>query len=619
MNIFGEINRDEDMRKLLLLIALPVFLGLASCEKEVLKILPQKIELVGAQDLVFGYGTTEKVEFMVSPPDARFNYDLSSEDCEVKLELRGTPPGAQECFRLTDVSLVSAEEGRYQAEITDLNVSRDYDRKAALRITYTDNEGGVATIFSDVMRIRMQKVPLFSTLSFLKEHNESAVGQDHTVDVTSGNAVLESPVIGSPVLVASFDSGDAKVYVDGVEQISGVTANDYSEPVTFTVRSKIEYTFTVCVKHSGLPMVFITTPGGREIPSKWEDWLSGSYVTIYNPDWTVDYEGDTGIRGRGNSTWSYPKKPYALKLDSKAGILGMPKHKRWVLLANWMDRTLLRNAVSFNLASRTGLAYTPRGQFVELFVNGVHKGNYFLCEHIKVDENRVDIDELDDDEVDGGYILELDSYYDEVNKFKSAVKGLPYMFKDPDEVNEAQFAFIRDYVDNFEYALYDDERFAAGEYMDYIDMESFVDWWLVMELTGIWEPNHPKSTYMHKDKGGRLTMGPVWDFDWETYVHMDWFRIKDALYYGRLFQDERFKALVKERWTLLKPGFETLPEYIRIEAGKIRNSESMNHRMWPITQVVNKDESMSFDQAVESMTEAYRSKLEWMDNQITRL
>lgn len=89
--------------------------------------------------------------------------------------------------------------------------------------------------------------------------------------------------------------------------------------------------------------------------------------------------------------------------------------------------------------------------------------------------------------------------------------------------------------------------------------------------------------------------------------------------YDRLFQDERFKALVKERWTLLKPGFETLPEYIRIEAGKIRNSESMNHRMWPITQVVNKDESMSFDQAVESMTEAYRSKLEWMDNQITRL
>ena len=114
-------------------------------------------------------------------------------------------------------------------------------------------------------------------------------------------------------------------------------------------------------------------------------------------------------------------------------------------------------------------------------------------------------------------------------------------------------------------------------------------------------------------------MGPVWDFDWETYVHMDWFRIKDALYYDRLFQDERFKALVKERWTLLKPGFETLPEYIRIEAGKIRNSESMNHRMWPITQVVNKDESMSFDQAVESMTEAYRSKLEWMDNQITHL
>lgn len=608
------------MRRIITIVVLLVSVCLVSCEKTISKILPEKVEIVNLQDVVFGYGGTEKIEFIVTPSDADFNYDVSSADCEIKLELRGGSSSfaTPEYFRLDNISLVSAEEGRYQATMTDLNKSRDYDQNAVLRLTFKDNDEKVSTLYSDTFRVRVQKPPLFRTITFLKDNNPGSLNQDYSIDISSGSAVLESPLIGSPMLVASFDCGDAKLYVDGVEQISGITANDYSKPVTFFVRSKIEYAFTVQVVHSGLPMVFVTTPSGKEIPSKWEDWLSDSHVAVYNPDWTLDYEGSTGIRGRGNSTWSYPKKPYALKLDSKAEILGMPKHKRWVLLANWMDRTLLRNSVSFNLASRTGLAYTPRGQFVELFVNGKHKGNYFMCEHIKVDENRVDIDELDEDEVDGGYILELDSYYDEVNKFKSAVKGLPYMFKDPDEVNDAQFAFIRDYVDNFETSLYDDARFEAGNYMEYIDVESFVDWWLVMELTGIWEPNHPKSTYMYKDKGGRLTMGPVWDFDWETYMHMDWFRIKDALYYDRLFQDSRFKDVVKERWTLLKPEFETLPDYIMEEAAKIRNSESMNHKMWPISQVVNRDESMSFDNAVKSMIEAYRSKLEWMNEQIIR-
>ena len=403
------------------------------------------------------------------------------------------------------------------------------------------------------------------------------------------------------------------------EVISGETLIDFSKPVIFTVKSRIEYRFKVEVIYSGLPVVFIETPGGKQIPSKWEDWLSGSKVTIYNPDWTIDYEGDTGVRGRGNSTWSYPKKPYALKLDSKAEILGMPKHKRWVLLANWMDRTLMRNSVSFELASRSGLAYTPRGQFVELFVNGKHSGNYFLCEHIKVDENRVDIDELDEDEVDGGYIMELDAYFDEVFKFRSPVRDLPYMFKDPDEVNDAQFEFMKNYISELEYALYDDQRFAEGEYLNYIDVESFADWWIVMELTGIWEPNHPKSTYMHKDKGGKLVMGPVWDFDWETYTPKTWFSINESLYYKRLFQDPRFVDVVKQRWDMYKADYETLPEYIRSEAAKIRNSDRMDSPMWPITQWVNGDENMTFDDAVKRMVKVYEDRFDWMDAAIGRM
>ena len=277
---------------------------------------------------------------------------------------------------------------------------------------------------------------------------------------------ITSPLISSQDLILTFKSNGAEVLVNGVRQISGKTMNNFSKPVTYrVVDGSGSYTeYTVSITGSGLPVLFIETPDHATIPDKHSDWLAGTQIKLYNPDWTIDYEGMTGIRGRGNSTWGYPKKPYAMKLDSKAEILGMPKHKRWVLLANWLDRTLLRNHIAFKIATMTDLAYTPRGQFVEVYLNGKHNGCYLLCEHIKVDKNRVNVDELEDDLTDSGYIMELDSYFDEVNKFRSAHYDLPYMFKDPDEVNEAQFAFIENYVNNMEESLIDDARFATREY-----------------------------------------------------------------------------------------------------------------------------------------------------------
>jgi hypothetical protein len=340
---------------------------------------------------------------------------------------------------------------------------------------------------------------------------------------------------------------------------------------------------------------------------------------LYNADGTVNYEGSTSIRGRGNSTWGYPKKPYNLKLDEKAEILGMPKHKRWSLLANWMDRTLLRNRVAFEIASYTDMDWNPSGEFVEVILNGKHIGNYLLCEHIKVDKNRVNIHELEEGDIDGGYIMELDVYYDETYKFKSAIRQLPYMFKDPDEVNEQQIAFMQNFINELEASLYDDAKFAERDYLNYMDIDSYIDWWFVHELARNWEPNHPKSTYMYKDKGGKLHAGPVWDFDWETFTPNNWFVLKDALYYKRLFEDPEFVKRVKERWTMLKPGFDKVVAFINEEAKRIAPSEKMNHPLWPINQTVNRDESLSFDDAVKRMKEAYETKLSWLDKAIKEM
>lgn len=466
---------------------------------------------------------------------------------------------------------------------------------------------------------------VFTSFELLKDNNPLGVISTVKLEVGEGITEYVSPlIINSSELVVNFATDrPATVYVGDVEQVSGQSANDFTTPVTYRLVDEegVSSEYVVSLGNTGLPVVVIATPSSQVIPPKTADWLAGTQLQIYNPQGELLYDEEVNIRGRGNSTWNFPKKPYALKLNQKASILGMPAHKRWVLLANWLDRTLLRNDVAFRIAELTGFGWTPRGEFVEVVLNGRHKGNYYLCEQIKVDENRVNIAELDDADPSGGYLMELDVYFDETYKFHSPRYNMPYMFKDPDEVSDAQFAYFEGYVAELEEALWDDERFAVREYADYLDVDSFVDYWFVFELSMNSEPFHPKSVYMHKDRGGLLKAGPVWDFDWETFVpdKANGYVVKESLYYGRLFEDEAFVARVKERWAELKPFFESVPGYIDARAEQIALSEGFNHTMWPITEVVNSDESMTFEEAVARMKNAYSAKLKWLNKKISEM
>ena len=609
------------MRTSLFSIAIVTFIMASCTEKAIEPQITHPEAMAVDNDVVYTVlSLTTSFNFTISPADAEFIYDVNDPGCQISLHLidgNGRTGGSPEYFRLYNVRRTDAEKGIYEAVLMDLHKSQDYKETVVLEIECAISGQETRTVRSQPVTVIFSGKEMFS-MSIMKETNQTAVYENLLLKQDGNNFSISSPLISSPDLVLSFESNGAKVLVDGVEQVSGKTENNFSQPLTYKVVSgNGSYTeYTVSIVHSGLPVLFIETPGQAVIPNKHSDWLGGTKITLYNPDWTLDYEGTTGIRGRGNSTWGYPKKPYAMKLDSKAEILGMPKHKRWVLLANWLDRTLLRNHMAFKIATKTGLDYTPHGQFVDVILNGKHNGCYLLCEHIKVDKNRVNVDELEDDLTDSGYIMELDSYFDEEFRFLSAYYNMPYMFKDPDEVNAAQFEFIQNYVNNMEASLHDDERFAAREYAEYIDIDSFIDFWFVQELTGNEETKHPKSTYMHKNTGGKLVMGPVWDFDWETFTPITNFRDINHIYYGRLFQDPVFKARAKERWNLLKEGFMEIPAFIDAEAERIRSSESMNHILWPVTSNVNKDIDLTFDEAVSKMKKSYTDKLEWMDKTI---
>ena len=386
--------------------------------------------------------------------------------------------------------------------------------------------------------------------------------------------------------------------------------------------------------NTGLPKVVINTPDHVAITDK-DRWVSDVEMTIYNADSTIDYQGTLQAKGRGNSTWGFPKKPYALKLDKKASILGMPKHKRWCLLANWVDRTLIRNAVGFEIARQmSSLAYTPRGEFVELFLNGKFEGNYYLCEQIKVDENRVDIAELDENAtsgvgITGGYILEVDDHFDEDFRFISPRGNMPWQCKDPDEVSHEQFVYVQQFVNEMEDALYDDSRFAKRDFADYLNLDTFADWWLVMELTSNIEAQGPKSCIMHKDIDkadgtlSKLCAGPVWDFDYDTFKpeRSNEYSIINNFYYQRLFHDAQFQQIVKQRWAVLKAkGTDMyIGRYIDTLRDQLESSASLNYTMWPPTLFMNGDTYLSYHDAVDRLKTAFLQKYAFLDYAIDQL
>ena len=379
---------------------------------------------------------------------------------------------------------------------------------------------------------------------------------------------------------------------------------------------------------TGLPVVFVDTEGGQGIYSK-EEYVNASVKIIGTEHIDGLDETTCQIRGRGNTTWYWPKKPYLVKLDTKQSILGMPKHKRWVLLANFMDRSLMRNLVSMKVSSMTNLAWTPRCVPVELVLNGKHQGSYLLIEQVRVDKNRVNITEMTGsdntgDAVTGGYLLELDFHYDNEVQWKDHDIPFGIKYPDPDDLTAQQQAYIKNHIAEAANALYgSDFKDPDKGYAKYIDVDSFIDYWIVFEVMGNHELSNPGSVYMHKDRGGKLVAGPCWDFDWGVLSYNTSPQARtglinhSAFWYGRLLEDPAFKAKLKARFEELLPKLETIPDYMDECERMLAASAQLNFAMWNPAEdasqnggyIINGDENMTFHDAIARMKSIYQDRL----------
>ena len=493
--------------------------------------------------------------------------------------------------------------------------SNDYSQPLVFTVEAEDGSKQQYTV-----EIALKDTGVLSAFRFLKKNNAFL-----TADVSSSigeESIIPLVTFSQSELIPTFTTNAVKVLVDEVEQKSGMTKNDFSSPVVyqFIMRNGESFQYTVKAEFllSAIPELTITTtdPSIVEIPSK-DYYLEGT-LAVNGRGGYEDYTGKTEVKGRGNSTWGYPKKPYRLKLNKKAEICGLGKAKNYVLLANHLDPTLMLNSVAFKIGRLLELPFTNHAIPVDVVLNGIYKGSYLLTEQIEVKENRVDLDE------NNSVMWELDSYWDDEPKFKSTAFNLPVMVKDPDLTTE-QFEYWKKDFNAFT-TQFAKEPLEGNSYVDMIDIESVAKFLITFNLVHNMEINHPKSVFLHKEGNGKYVMGPIWDFDWAydyegTSNHFGRYNTPlfsssmngvGTAFFQRFLQDSRVKAIYKRTWQDFKNNkLDALLQYVDDYAVMLKPSVERNSELWENTR--------SFDTKVKELKTWLKNRADYIDSEVSKL
>ena len=506
----------------------------------------------------------------------------------------------------------------------------------------------------DNPQVELSSVSKIETFTFLPEFNGN-LEKVVTATISNLDISITIPYMMPPDgLIASFDYKGVSIQIAGEKQVSGVTVNSFSKPVIYSViaedGTKTDYTVTVSNTIPRTPSVYITTTGGAPILDK-ENYVN-STIEIKDLDKyfsnEVQFTSSSKIKGRGNSTWGLPKKPYRIKLDSKASLLGMSNDKDWALLANYLDKTLLRNITAFEISKIADMSWTPSSVSVDFYLNGIYQGVYALTEHVKVSEERLDMKLVEPSDnsgeaLTGGYLLELDFHFDEVSKFRTKREKLPIMFKDPDKPTTQQFSYVENLFNTAERILYSDNfRDPLEGYRKYINVESFINYYIVQELAKNVDGNMRGSCYMAIRRNGKIEMPLVWDFDLAfgnadyittqqgaTSAEFDgWFIKTQSPWFDRFFEDPAFVAELKKRWIELKPQLDKLTVFIKdhslmLNDAQVRNFSAkenggagwgINNKEWNTSRIRG-----SYNAEVNYLVDFVDKRIGWLNTNIKNL
>ncbi len=374
----------------------------------------------------------------------------------------------------------------------------------------------------------------------------------------SNNYYLFMPTTADLSALTVWHSFESDPTVNGEFIKSGEMTSVFSKPGEYQmIADGEEYKVTVMQSRYIGSMYITTESGNLEYVHKSKTNKEAGTIAVFEANGTQDYNGDLDyIKGRGNTTWGFAKRPYNIKLDKKAPLLGMDASKKWCLLANAQDHTMLRNRIAFDLADELGLPYSPDSQFADLYLNGEYAGVYQVSEKVEEGKNNlVKINDLSDatekvndkkldtyekikdgtgngslkysditndpEDITGGYLLEFemgDKKYDEEDSGFITNRGQRIVIKGPENATKAQAEYISSFYQDAEDALYsyDGYNSKGKHYSEYIDIEDAALYYLIEEFSLNIDAG-ATSCFFFKDSDkngdGKLHASPVWDFD----------------------------------------------------------------------------------------------------------
>lgn len=422
------------------------------------------------------------------------------------------------------------------------------------------------------------------------------------------------PADTDPAAATVYFDADAELLLDGEPLCSGGSAAALTEGDHSLLCGGNSYPLTVC-RSAALPAVYLRTESGSldYIHASQENREPGS-IRVYEAGVMTLDKDLKQIKGRGNSTWRYSKKPYNIKFDKKTDLFGMGKAKKWSLLANYIDQSLIHNASGWAFAEAFGMPFTSEFRQVDLYINGEYLGNYTICESVEIGETRVNIPDLEKanenanpgvdiealprggtgannnpglasekgsrkwveipqnpEDISGGYLLEYDymaRYDQEISGFVTK-NGQPVVIKSPEYASREEVSYIADFMEAATEALYSPTgRNAEGRsWSEYFDVDSLAAAYLEQELSMNYDAGF-SSFFAYKPAGeDKIHFGPIWDMDnafGSPYSHMDVLLLTTDLWWANQMayngipsvlaaacRHAEFRNAVKEKWEAL--------------------------------------------------------------------
>ena len=372
----------------------------------------------------------------------------------------------------------------------------------------------------------------------------------------------------------------------------------FENPIEITVDTSknIKAEFFNPNEFTGLHILYVNT-SGVAIDSK-EDYVEGVSSIVGGTNYPSFQDLEMKIKGRGNSTWwqggIWGKKPYQIKFGDKTEVLNMPKDKKWVLLAELSDKSLIRNKIAREIANISRFDYVPQAEYSEVFINEQHVGTYLIGQKVEESKNRVNIGDtgyLIEIDTDANGRIETDDVYFRSSQWSSRYEDGVFNIKEPSlEYDSEEFNLIKDHVNDFEEALFGN-NFKDPDlgYRSFIDLPSFIDWFLVNEISKNQDARSYSSIYFNYIPGEKIKMGPVWDFDlafgnvdYSNAENPEGFWIKENLWFKRMFEDPYFSDLVNTRFNYYENNLSSILSKVDEFENYLSKSQKKNFEIWDI-------------------------------------